>query len=145
MTPLILLDFQLLWYDLVRGKGHLTLISFGFSFGWALFAVWNLFSSFTLVYADFAPGARDKAWVVMLLVSLCAIVPMLFVRGNAYLYGHGEFNIYNMLLQFYRVYVLGKKRDANEYNYDANLLNRTKRAVAETVCPPFATYLFLGY
>lgn len=102
------------------------LVSTGFGLGYLLFVMWHIFAAHTVTYDpnnSSQRGFKNQYWVIYLMVCLCAVIPVFFVRFDAFLYGNGTFNYWSTLFKRWLQYESVPEGD----ELDTNELSKSKR------------------
>jgi endonuclease/exonuclease/phosphatase family metal-dependent hydrolase len=82
-----ILNFQMMWYDIVRNKRSISLVSLGFLVGMVLFICFNVFIGGSVFYEGSTQNLRNLYWLAVLLITFFATFPVLFIQFKSYQFG----------------------------------------------------------
>lgn len=84
LSFIFIFNFQMIWYEIVKNKSHISLISFGFFIGIILYILMNVLIASSFIYNHTTGYFRDFYWVGVFMNILFVVLPILFVKYKSY-------------------------------------------------------------
>eukprot|EP01080_Neovahlkampfia_damariscottae_P007886 gene7886-12354_t len=87
LSFVFIINFQMMWYHIVRERHHVSIIAAGFEVGIVLYIIFEVWTTLTFAYTRNYHPFLNLFWFVMMCIGFAATIPILFITFKAYEYG----------------------------------------------------------